>query len=81
MSRNQADRTVHARGFDGEHVVRYDRSGKWWIEYDPPRLRSARQISLGEAVRLVVEGGWPCVFGLSGGSAFDRQVKKAQGGS
>lgn len=75
------DRTVHAVSLDGEEqFVRYDRAGKWWIEFKPPRLRPARQVSLGEAVERAAwleENGVGLVpfYGKSGGRAFDRALK------
>ena len=76
-----ADRTVHAR-IGEQEIVRYDRAGKWWVEYSPPRMRSARRVTLAEAVRLAREGlesGEGQVFlRKPGGGAFDAKFKKAR---
>lgn len=72
------DRRVHAERGEMK-VVRYDRAGKWYIEYDPPRMRPARHVTLSgaaiNAVRMERDGG-VIHLGLLGGSAFDRAVKK-----
>lgn len=71
------DRTVHARCGD-EELVRYDRAGKWFLEYRPARMRPARQVSVGEAVRLaleMIERGGSVIFRRPGGTTFDRKVR------
>lgn len=75
----RTDRTVHAEWGDMK-LVRYDKAGKWFIEYDPPRLRSARQIRLHDAALLALEmvrHGGQIMLGKPGGAAFDRSVKRA----
>jgi uncharacterized protein YuzE len=72
------DRRVHAERGD-EQLVRYDKAGKYYIEFVPARLRPCRQVTLKSAainaVRMEREGG-VIHLGLPGGSAFDRAVKK-----
>jgi hypothetical protein len=72
------DRTIHAE-LDDEKVVRYDRAGKWWIEYEPVQLRPGRHIRIDHAAlrayQMEQEGG-TIYLGKPGGSAFDRLVKK-----
>ena len=76
-----ADRTVHAR-YPGMEIVRYDRSGKWYLEpvdgpYSRPgakRQRVTIHAAVDAAVRGVVRGG-EVTLGLAGGSTFDRLVK------
>jgi hypothetical protein len=65
-----ADRTVHARTAVGDEIVRYDRAGKWFIEY----AGSRRQITLAEAVGIATWPGATVFTGLPGGGAFDRKV-------
>lgn len=75
------DRTVHAR-IGEQEIVRYDRAGKWWVEWVPDRMRGARQVSLGEAVDLAVKGaelGTADVFlDKPGGGMFDAKFRKSR---
>ena len=75
------DRTIHAAA--GEWlIVRYDRAGKWYVEYEPKRDREREHIGVGEAARLA--GDWEEVaagtiyFGAKGGTTFDRLIRKRQ---
>ncbi len=72
------DRTVHARTASGDEIVRYDRAGKWFVEF---ARFGRRQISLGEAVALAVEDGAEWFAGRPGGSRFDDAVRVARGGA
>lgn len=66
-----SDRTVHACQ-PGMEIVRYDRAGKWWLEYD----NGAReQLTLREAVYLATRKGSTIFLGRPGGQAFDRKVR------
>lgn len=65
------DRTVHARSGELE-IVRYDRAGKWYVEFDPPRMRPAFRVSLREAASLAVDRRAEVFFGKPGGGSFDR---------
>lgn len=79
--REVTDGTVHAEGVDGTQVVRYDKAGKWWIEYQPHMLRSARPVSISEAVAVALDcerDGGVIHLCRSGGRAFDRMVRKAK---
>lgn len=83
------DRTVHAR-FDrwdgmavryGTEVVRYDRAGKWYLEFirtGDPRKR----VSLSDAATAAAwgahYGGGEIFFDKPGGGAFDRKVREYQ---
>lgn len=61
-------RTVHAKKPNGTEIVRYDQSGKWFME-----SAEREQISVGRAAR---EAEYAEVrFGRPGGSVFDRAVK------
>jgi hypothetical protein len=70
------DRTVHASNHEAE-IVRYDRAGKWYIEY---RDGDRRRISLRQAAKfaclLYVRDG-VILTGKPGGRAFDRAVHQA----
>lgn len=68
------DRTVHAIRDDGVELVRYDRSGKWYIEHD--RVRD--HVTIAEAVsvaRMWFHQYGEVRFGLPGGTAFDRKLR------
>lgn len=73
-------RIIHALSKDGEEqIVRYQKAGKYWIEFIPPKFRSAEEVSIKQAVlrALFLKGeGGRIFFGRPGGSAFDREVKK-----
>jgi hypothetical protein len=64
------DRTVHGLTIDRKEIVRYDRSGKWYVEGGGIRWR------------LTVDGAaWLAAFGtfkpgLPGGQLFDARVRK-----
>lgn len=61
-------RTVHAKTRDGTEIVRYDQSGKWFLE-----SFERVPVSVGRAAR---EAEYAEVrFGRPGGSVFDRTVK------
>ena len=49
------DRTVHAWTRDGAQLVRYERAGKWYVEYDPKSMKPRRHVSLRAAAAFVVE--------------------------
>jgi hypothetical protein len=78
----EADRTVHAWGRDPQgrvEVVRYDKAGKWYIEY-PDSARKRQAMTLTEAVK---EGIHLCIacdgtvcLDRPGGGAFDRLVRR-----
>lgn len=76
-----SDRTVHAT-YTGMEVVRYDRSGKWYLE--PTNKDLPRQhVGVKTAARMAVWGlmnadGYLPLY-ESGGSAFDRHVLKLEG--
>lgn len=77
------DRTVYARGADGRQVVRYDRAGKWFIEWPADQLKAARKVTLRDAVAETVtiasEGGGDVRWGLPGGQMFYAALRKALG--
>lgn len=78
-----ADRTVHATTYGGAQIVRYDRSGKWYIEWPDevrgPGARRRKLVTIAEAVETAVEYAPGIVFGLPGGSAFDAKVRRKRG--
>lgn len=70
-----SNRRVHARLREVE-VVRYDRAGKWYVEYGPlpyPRVRVGVQGAARTAVQLVRQGG-RVYLDMPGGRTFDRIV-------
>lgn len=67
---------VHAVLDGGAHIVRYDRSGKWYLERGG--VISRRRLSLSEAVALALEPGATVHLGCAGGRSFDAAVRKAQ---
>lgn len=69
------DRRVHGRTATGSEVVRYDRAGKWYVE--GVGLRRA-PITVGEAVRLVLQEYATVYTGIPGGTRFDALVRRAQ---
>ena len=74
------DRRVHA-SYDEMFVVRYERAGKWFGEYDPPRGRPCRQLKLADAVELAIQlgdQGGTIFLGLPGGGSFDRGVQRRE---
>lgn len=70
------DRRVHARTGVVE-VVRYDRAGKWFLEWPNGSLIPCQAVSFKQAVgwgRAALTDG-EVFFGLPGGSRFDREVR------
>lgn len=72
------DRTIHA-AYNGMQVVRYDRSGKWYLEPRDERLPRQR-VGVAEAARMALWGVanangliWT---GKHGGGVFDRHVAR-----
>lgn len=65
------DRIVHGLTEQRHEIVRYDRAGKWYVEYPDNR---ATQVSLAEAVRLATRPKATAYCGRPGGLAFSRQV-------
>lgn len=61
------DRIVHGYTADGGEVVRYDRAGKWYIEYSGSR----RHVGVREAAREADRA----TLGLFGGGRFDALVE------
>jgi hypothetical protein len=69
-----SDRTVHAEKQVCE-IVRYDRAGKWYIEPFSGRRRRVGVRSA--ATEAATASGMRVHFGLRGGAAFDRAVRRA----
>lgn len=70
-----SDRRVHAR-LAGTHaeVVRYERAGKWYLEYPGGsryRLAFSKAVAHG---RVAKSGGGQVFLGLPGGSKWDEAV-------
>jgi hypothetical protein len=69
------DRRVHAECETFE-VVRYDRSGKWYVESKVPMV-PAQHVGVGEAAHRAVAAealGGEINYSLPGGRVFDRKV-------
>ncbi|ROR75999.1 hypothetical protein SAMN06295974_3855 [Plantibacter flavus] len=73
MSTN-TDRTIHGWTADGSEIVRYDRSGKWYIEPLPAAPGKRLQVSLADAVAAALLG--KHALGRPGGSMFDAKIRK-----
>lgn len=68
------DRRIHARTPVGNEIVRYDRSGKWYVESAQlPRQR----ITIAQAVAFAIGSGAEVNLGLPGGKAFDAKFAAA----
>lgn len=74
-----SDRRVHGQTADGGKIVRYNRAGKWYVEYPPASYRRSRHITVGRAAELACEDGAGAFLGLPGGARFDRLVRMAGG--
>lgn len=74
------DRTVHAGLPGGGEIARYDRAGKYYLEWPPATGRKRRLLSLKEAVELaeshVDEPGGFVALGRYGGQSFDARYLK-----
>ncbi len=70
------DRTVHAEGIAAE-VVRYDRSGKWYIE--PKNGAQRRHVGVNEAAEWAAVAATAVFTGRPGGVVFDRRVARERG--
>lgn len=76
-----ANRTVHAE-FRGEfgrmvEVVRYERAGKWWLEWDGGR----RAVSVADAATHAVSRSGVVFLGRPGGRLFDAKVCQSRTGT
>jgi hypothetical protein len=76
------ERIVHAGLADGGAIARYDRAGKWYLEYPEGSGKKRRLLSLKEAVQLAVDNehleGAYIAKGRYGGLAFGAAVTRAQ---
>ncbi len=78
----RGDRTVHARQDSYPHleVVRYDRSGKWWLEYPSGTLIPARRVNVtvaaDKAAGFLIYRTGTVNFGRPGGRTFDQRVRR-----
>jgi hypothetical protein len=74
-----SDRTVHAVTYRGVEIVRYNRAGKWYLEWPATAMVPCRHVGVDEAARTAVEHSGDIRLGLSGGKAFDARVRKIRG--
>ena len=72
-----SDRTVHGLTADGGEIVRYDRAGKWYVEWPDASLKPCRPISVREAVDLAGEDGAGAFIGRPGGGRFDSLYRRS----
>lgn len=75
--RDRSDRCVHATG-EGLEVVRYDITGKWYVE-GPDGFR--RKLTVQQAATTaceLAEGGGRIHFNKPGGLSFDAKVRRLQ---
>lgn len=70
------DRTVHARRHDGAEVVRYDRAGRWYVEWPPGSMKGCVRVSVSKAARLAAADDAEVFFGQPGGRSFDAAVRR-----
>lgn len=65
-----SDRTVHGLTDRGAEIVRYDRAGRWYVEW-----RGVRSpIDVRQAARLARKG--EAYLGRPGGGRFDKLVRR-----
>lgn len=69
-------RIVHGYSAAGNAVVRYDRAGKYYVEFSGMRRK---KLTLAEAVQLVADPDGSWCEGAAGGMRFDAEVRKAIG--
>jgi hypothetical protein len=71
-----SDRTVHAVTHKGVEIVRYDRAGKWFLEWPLGSMVPCKHVGVNEAARTAVEHSADIRVGLPGGKAFDAKVRR-----
>lgn len=71
---SQDDRRAHGTTADGGEIVRYDRAGKWYVEY--PDGQPRRAVSVGSAALLATRPGAEVRRGVPGGGRFDALIKR-----
>jgi hypothetical protein len=68
------ERVAHGQTTDGGEIVRYDRAGKWYVEYPASTYKPRRLLTLASAVEAAVQG--VVYLGRYGGTQFDAKVRK-----
>jgi len=68
------DRTVHATTIEGGEVVRYDKAGKWYLEY-PSAHTPRHALTLEAAVFYATRRGSE-IFEMPGGQSFRAAVRR-----
>lgn len=72
------DRRVHAESYSGAMVlVRYEKQGRWFVEYTVGDISSRRLKTVQEAAQKAVEferAGGKIFEGVPGGKQFDSKV-------
>lgn len=67
-------RVLHAQYIQDHqlvHIVRYEKSGKWWVESPT----SAVMVTINEAVQAALEHDAEILFGQPGGRTFDARCR------
>ena len=70
-------RTVHAES-DEAQIVRYNRSGKWYIEPKSPGT-PRRHVSVKAAASAAAGRGYRVNLGMVGGQRFDTEIRRLKG--
>lgn len=82
MAIDNWDRTVYAALPDGGAIVRYDRAGKWYVEWPPEQNRKRVPVTVKQAAGVAEafhqEDGAYVSRGRAGGLSFDSQYRKLE---
>lgn len=69
------DRTIHGISQSGGEIVRYDRAGKWYVEYPTHRL----PVTVEDAALFATADRAQWLPGRPGGRRFDASVRSLLG--
>ena len=71
------DRRVHAVSADGKtQIVRYDRQGRWFMEFDDGKRERIRDLRKAVAMAMILKaGGGEVHLGRPGGRHFDAKYR------
>lgn len=80
MNADNDDRTVHAEFPGIAEVVRYNRAGKWYVEFsDGRKRRHVGVLDAAEVAADLVRRGGSIYYGRPGGGKFDYWAKSRSG--
>lgn len=71
----QSDRRIHGYSQSGGEIVRYERAGKWYLEYRDSRL----PCTVEDAALFATAEGAQAFLGVAGGTRFDSLVRRDRG--